>query len=845
MRYLKYLCRCHSFKILDNVRIIRTDACSPALLPAVNVAGRVVESLKSSNCLVVTAAPGAGKSTYLPLAILDGLDSDGKILMLEPRRIAARQIAERMAWLLGEPVGKTVGYRVRFDSKVSDQTRIEVLTEGILTRMLADDPTLEGVSVVIFDEFHERSLVSDLSLALTRESLKVLRPDLRIVIMSATIDSSSICKELNSELIESEGRAFPVEIFNSRDDSTPQDCPKDVAKAVLKALREEEGDILAFLPGEGEIRKCEALLMDNVDDAGIFPLYGMLSSEQQRMAIAPSAPGSRKIVLATPVAETSITIEGVRIVVDSGFCKRMVYDSRTGLSHLETVRISMDMARQRSGRAGRTAPGICHRLWTESTEKRMEDSRRPEILDSELSSLVLDIAAFGEKPESLQWLTPLPSDHLSKARFLLTDLNAIDQDGNITAVGRRLASLPCHPRVASMLLSAEGANEKALAADIAALLEEKDPLSVETDGTDICLRIQRLREDRRSNRFSRLAKISAEYRRLIHLNEYADDADDYSMAGFLLAHAYPERVARNNGCGSYLLANGETASVSMSDPLSSAEYLSVASVNSRTGSDGRILLAATVDPWETGLVRERNIFGWDTRSGRILAQTEFRVGRILLKSRPLDDISRNDIISAIADAAPKSGYSMFNFDDDLRNLQRRIEVVSEWSPSSGLPDVTDSSILSSVSSWLDGASERLTSVSDLKKIDLCKVIWSMLAFEQQRLVDNLAPSHIQVPTGSKIKVEYRIGADLPVIRVRLQECFGLLDTPRVNNGRTPVLMELLSPGFKPVQLTSDLRSFWSGTYFEVRKELRLRYPKHSWPEDPLCAEAIRGPVRKK
>ena len=446
-------------------------------LPAFQIADTINSTLKESANLVVTAPPGAGKSTVLPLTLLEATPQ-GKILMLEPRRLAARQIAERMASILGEPVGKTVGYRVRFENKVSSETRIEVLTEGILTRMLIHDAKLEGVSAVIFDEFHERSINSDLALALTRQAQEIIRPDLKIIIMSATIDASAICEALQAPLIESEGRMFPVETIYSETDIARYDIYKEMAATILKAADKHEGDILAFLPGQAEIQKCKEILDASLSRASagltvpqVYPLYGNLPPEKQRLAIAPSKEGERKIVLATPIAETSLTIEGVRIVVDSGLCRKLVYDARTGLSHLETVTISKDMATQRRGRAGRVAEGICYRLWTQTSEHLMEDQRRPEIEEADLTSMVLDIAAFGENnPQSLLWLTPPSSSNLLNAKELLLSLEAIEADGSITPLGRKMATLPCHPRIAKMMMSTESSALKALACDVAALL---------------------------------------------------------------------------------------------------------------------------------------------------------------------------------------------------------------------------------------------------------------------------------------------------------------------------------------------------------------------------------------
>ena len=816
-------------------------------LPVAEVAGEIDRLLPQNSCVVVTAPPGAGKSTLLPLTILENLP-EGKVLMLEPRRVAARQIAERMAWMLGEPVGRTVGYRMRFEQKVSAGTRIEVLTEGVLVRRLVDDPGLEGVSVVIFDEFHERSLTTEVALALTREAQQVLRPDLRMLVMSATIDTDALCRDLDAPLVESRGKMFPVEVVRGKEEAKPENAAELVAQTVRLAHRDHAGDILAFLPGEADIRRCAEHLGASLGETQVFPLYGMLSGEEQRRAIAPSAPGSRKIVLATPIAETSLTIEGVRVVVDSGLCRKPVYDPQRGLSRLETVRISRDMADQRAGRAGRVAPGVCYRLWSAATEQRMPPVRVPEILEADLAPTVLAIAAWGEsRPERLPWLAPPPALSLRHARELLEDLGALDANGSITPHGRALAGLPCHPRVAQMLLKADTPERKALAADLAALLEEKDPLDTPEAGVYVRLKALRdARRSRREGRWSRMCRIAEQYRKMVRVP--VDDADpDPFEAGALLAAAYPERIAKawKDGVGRFCLAGGDLAAVDPSDPLAASEWLSVGSLHAAPGGVGRIFLAAPLGASDLKpYIRRRDVVAWDSRQGSVAARRESRVGQLAVSAQPLSDVPREEIVRVICEAARKEGTSMLDFSDEVQNLQRRVAAVAAWRPELELPDLSTETVLERASEWLPPFIGKATTTAELKRIDLCAALWSLLTYPQQQAVDRLAPSHITVPTGSRIRVEYRQGADAPVVRVRLQECFGLTHTPRVDDGRRPVLMELLSPGFKPVQLTTDLRSFWEGTYFEVRRELKRRYPKHAWPDDPLAADPVRG-VKKK
>ena len=804
-------------------------------LPASAIATQVNLALTQHASLVVTAPPGAGKSTLLPLTMLASLvgqgDTAGRILMLEPRRLAARQVAERMAEMLGEEVGQTVGYRIRFETRVSSATRIEVLTEGILTRMLVSDPTLDGVDMVIFDEFHERSLASDVALALARQAQDLLRPELRLVIMSATIDATDICRTLHAPLIESEGRMHPVAMVRFDEEATPQNAAETTARAILKAYRETTGSILAFLPGQGEILRCIELLGDALSPTPVLPLYGMLSNEDQRRAIMPCRDGERKVVIATPIAETSLTIQGITCVVDSGLYRTMAFDPRTGLEHMETRRISLDMATQRMGRAGRLAPGTCYRLWSAATEHRMAEHRQPEILTADLSSTVLDIATWGESNLlALPWLTPPTAAAIAQAQRTLTTLQATHSN-KVTELGKRMAALPCHPRIARMILCAKSEEDKALACNIAAVLE-RPASSKNTTSSDFSSQ----RPD---------ARIAQEYCRMAHVKKYAGTPSPYAV-GALVASAYPERIGMSlTTPGRFRLASGDEAFVDKDDAVAACDAIAVASVNS---SGGRIFLAAPLHLNDISeLADEVEHVAWDKNKGCIVAQHERRIGVHTLSAAPLHNVTQQTLERILCETVKREGLSLLDWSDEVQLLQRRIAAVSEWHPELGLPSLASDHVLETADEWLPlwltNGSKLRTTAAELKRLPLTEALWDMLTYDQQQTVDRLAPTHITVPTGSRIRIDYRQGAEAPVLSVRLQECFGLTDTPCVDNGKRPVLMELLSPGFKPVQLTQDLHSFWTNAYFDVRKDLRRRYPKHSWPENPLEAQAVRGVKR--
>lgn len=810
-------------------------------LPVTDIISFVREQLAKENTLIVNAPPGAGKSTLLPLALLDQPWLNGKkIIMLEPRRLSAKTIALRMASLLNDDVGQTIGYRIRFENRVSSKTRIEVVTEGILTRMLHSDNALEDVGLVIFDEFHERSLNADVAMALCREAQQVLRPDLRIMIMSATLNMPELTSLLNAPVAESKGKQYPVEIiYNGESDETL--LPELTARTVIKAVGEHEGDVLVFLPGEGEIKKCEELLKRQLTEFCIHPLYGQLPPQEQFSAIVPNKFGKRKIVLATSIAETSLTIEGIRIVVDTGFARTSRFDPKSGLSRLETLRISKDSADQRAGRAGRLSSGVCYRMWTMATHERLASHRIPEMMETDLASLVLDMAQWGvSNIQSLTWLSPPPKIALAQATETLHQLNALENN-RITEHGKLIHRLACHPRIAHMLLMAKEEKNIKLATDIAAVLEERDPLPRET-GIDINLRIEALRRARLNdnlNRFSRIEKVAASYRKLLNI-EVDNGPVDVFETGLLLAYAYPERIAfaRPGNNAQFQLANGKYAVAGHKDDLAHEPWLAVAHMDLRDGL-GKIFLAAPLNPKDLlPMVKEQEVILWDTRKGGIIATKELKIGSLVLQSKPLTSPKEEYIIEAISNAIVSEGEHLLNFDEGMLQLQNRILSLRKWNPDEEWPDVNTQQLLNTNKSWLAPYLKNAKKPDDLKKIDLSEALFHSLDWEKQQTLNSLAPQKIDVPSGSKISIQYFENGAVPVLSVRLQEVFGLSDTPIINNGKTKLVMHLLSPGYKPVQVTSDLKSFWNNLYFEVKKELQRRYPKHSWPDDPWTAPAV-------
>lgn len=834
-------------------------------LPVATVMPELARALADGAAAVLQAPPGAGKTTLVPLALLDSPWLDGgRIIMLEPRRLAARAAARRMASTLGEPVGDTVGYRVRMDTRVGPRTRIEVVTEGVLTRMLLADPALDGVGMVILDEFHERSLPADLGLALTLQTRELLRPDLRLLVMSATLDGEAVAGLLGgAPIVTSAGRAHPVETRYRppRAGARPE---RAVAMVVREALASGAGDVLVFLPGQGEIHRVAAILGEDGLPAGtsIHPLYGALSSGAQDAALEPAGTGARRVILATSIAETSLTIEGVRVVVDAGLSRRPRFSPRTGMTRLETVRVSRASADQRRGRAGRTAPGVCYRMWAPEEEAHLLQDSPPAIAEADLAPLALELAEAGvNDPAELRWLDPPPAAAFARARTLLGELGALGSNGRITEHGRRMAMLAMHPRLAHMVIHGMELGHGVVATDLAALLTERDVLRTDrdTDDADIRLRLELLHGpaslgdsgysrgievDRGGVR--RVRELAREWRRRLGIAEGARDAD-VDAAGVLLALAYPDRVAqlRAGSEGRFLLRGGGGAYLSGAQPLSRSPYIVAAELDGRP-RDSRIFLAApvTLDDLREqlgGQVRRESVVEWDDERGLVRTLGRDTLGSLTLREWTTADVDTARVVEVLLSVIRRRGVQALPWDRTSRQLRDRMRFAraldARW------PDVDDAALLDTLGEWLAPALPGVRGWDDLASVRLDAALASMLDWRQRAALDELAPTHWVVPTGSRIAVDYSDPL-APSAAVRLQELFGLAETPRVGGGRVLLTIRLLSPAHRPVQVTSDLAGFWSNSYVEVRKELRGRYPRHHWPEDPLVAEPTRRAKRR-
>jgi ATP-dependent helicase HrpB len=815
-------------------------------LPILSSLTAIAAGLQSGTRLVLQAPPGSGKSTVVPLALLNEPWMAGrKLLLLQPRRVAARTIAARMADLLGEEVGETVGYRVRFESRVSGNTRIEVLTEGILTRMIQDDPGLEQAAAVLFDEFHERSLHADLALALALDAQQTLRPELRILIMSATLDSRRLAEFLGeAEVVTGEGVPYPVDLrYLPRDpvEKTPQIC----ARAVLRAIKAEQGDILVFLPGVAEIQQTAAKLQEDAPGLAleVLELYGDLPLERQREILLPRS-GRRRVILSTPIAETSLTIEGIRIVIDSGWVKTARFDPNAGANRIVTERISEDSADQRAGRAGRLGPGICERLWSVHTQRTLRKQRSPEMAAGDLSSFALELAAWGvQEPQELGFLDLPPVASWNQAGELLRELGAVDREGRITALGKRLVQFPAHPRIAHMLLRAEKENLAPLACDIAAVLEERDLFGRnDSRGVDLELRLDALLESRKRRRsdFRRIKQRAEDWARRMRCELRTSDAQAGS-AGLVLAFAYPERIAKHRGSSDkeprYLLANGIGAKLSALDPLQKSEFLVAAHMQVGAG-DGQIYLAAALPEaklrtaFGERILRSREVC-WDSGQRAVRAEETERLGALLLKTRTIE--AEEDECSSLffAGLRESSGVRELHWTREAEQLQNRLLCAEKYLPEAHLPDCSDHALNERLEQLLAGRISCRKRLDQLATVDACELLAAELSWDQRQQLDRLLPESLVGPDGKRRRLNYD-NPDGPVLEATVQELLGWPDSPQLADGRVPLLLHILSPARRPLQITKDLRGFWVNTYPEVRKEFRGRYPKHRWPENPFA-----------
>ncbi|WP_201353169.1 ATP-dependent helicase HrpB [Hydrogenimonas urashimensis] len=794
-------------------------------------------TLRASPHAVLQAAPGAGKTTVVPIALMDEPWLDGKkIVMLEPRRLAARAAAQRMARTLGEKVGERVGYRMRGEVNVSEKTRIEVVTEGILTRMLQNDPALEGVGLVIFDEFHERSIHADLGLALSLQTQEMFRDELRILVMSATLQKTSIATVLNdAPILESEGRSFPISLRHL-DIRTPRPHPSRIAEAAarqtLHALRSEEGSVLVFLPGAAEIFKAKRLLETAIgEEIVVAPLFGAMDSQAQRAAIEPAPEGKRKVVLATNIAETSLTIEGVRVVVDSGLERSVRYDAASGMQRYETRLISRESATQRAGRAGRTEPGVCYRLWHET--HALAPTRKPEILTGDLSQLRLELAAWGASANELKWIDAPPEYALKEAENLLILLNMMSTDNQITPHGKKALTLGQPPRIAHMLLEAKKLSLGYEAALLALYWQEHPFRSENGDLGDIMRRCADV--CRRDSRFQTSLK------RLLRTMETAPKNEpDTDAAALLTALAFPERIAMQRGRpGLYRCASGKGAALTKKSALHHSKFLAIARMGGE-GAEGRIYEAAPLDEKTlhahfSHLIEKKEVVGWNGEKGRIEALETECFGALVLKSRPLENPDERLITKGLLEAVRAKGLQTLPWTPKSRTLLARLRFAHRHLPET-FCDMSDMALLEHLQTWLGPFLSGMKSFKDLQRLDMAKILRAHAGWENMQTLDDIAPERIEVPSGSDIAVDYSDPAKA-VLPVRLQEVFGWRETPRILHGKVPLTLHLLSPAHRPLQITEDLLHFWKSVYPEVRKEMRGRYPKHYWPEDPLSAVA--------
>ena len=802
-------------------------------LPIDDVLPALSAALAQSPCAVLVAPPGAGKTTRVPLALLDADWQTGKILMLEPRRLAARAAALRMAESIGERLGQTIGLRVRMETTVSAATRIEIVTEGVFTRMILDDPALTGVSAVIFDEFHERSLDADLGLALALDAQAGLREDLRVLVMSATLDGARVASLLGkAPVLQSEGRAFPVTTLYTGYDSQLR-LEEQVAKVVLAALHEQDGSILVFMPGQGEITRLATVLHERIRDPAvdIVPLYGALDRAAQTKAIAPSDPGRRKIVIATSIAETSVTIDGVRVVVDSGFARVPRYEPDLGLTRLETRRLSRASADQRRGRAGRTQPGVCYRLWEEAGNGALEPFTQPEILSADLSGLLLDLAAWGATPEQLSWLDAPPKPALKEAQTLLKDISALDETGRLTALGHKIGALALPPRLASMVIRAGEQNEAVLAAEIAMMISER---GLGGDSVDLVQRLERFSREKggRNDEARRMARMWARQAGGVQTR------GDIHEAGRILALAFPDRIAKARGKpGEFLMVNGRAAFVDPADVLARAPFLAIGEIMGRA-SASRILLAAAIsleDILSQSPPQNNDEISFDMGSRALRARRVSRLGAVVFKDQPLPIASDAETALLLAEGIGRLGLEVLPWSKAARQLSHRVEFLrraegegNDW------PDLSMQNLQSTVAQWLAPQLESKTSLNQISAEDVFEAMSALLPWDMHKRLEREAPTHFTAPTGSHVALDYETEGG-PVLAIRVQELFGLSEHPSIARGKLPLTLHLLSPAHRPIQITKDLPGFWQGSWAAVKSEMKGRYPRHVWPDDPARA----------
>lgn len=809
-------------------------------LPIDAFLGEIVAKLAAHSKAVLVAPPGAGKTTRVPLVLMkEALGGGGKIIVLEPRRIAARGAAEHMAATLGERVGETIGLRVRSQSLVSAKTRVEIVTEGVFTRMILHDPTLEGIGAVIFDEFHERSLDADLGLALALDASSALREDLRILVMSATLDAARVARLLDdAPVIVSEGRAFPVETkYLPRDPGERIEAA--VVAAALRALAEEAGSVLTFLPGQAEINRAAAMLAERVRDpmVEIAVLYGAIDRAAQDRAIAPAKPPRRKIVLATSIAETSLTIEGVRIVIDSGLARAPRFEPDRGLTRLETVRASRAAADQRRGRAGRTEPGVCYRLWEEPATGALAPFSTPEILAADLSGLVLDLALWGvREPSSLKWLDKPPEPAVREARRLLQDIGAIDDGGALTADGRAIADLGLPPRLAAMIVWAAREGEAAAAADVATLLVER---GLGGDSPDLAQRLERFRRDH-SPRGEDARRLARTFAARAGAKKAPPSSDEKAGCGRFLARAFPDRIAKARGKpGEFIMANGRAAALEPHEPLAREPFLAIGEVAGGAGSS-RILIAAALDEAEIDAVAGAKILAedqvyFDAERAALRARLRRRLGAVVLSERPLSVEPNEEAAQALAEGIAALGIDRLPFTKALTQWRERVLFLRRFEADDAWPDLSDPALAISAAQWLAPYLAGKTALASISSDDVEQALKDFLPWDMRQRLEAEAPTHFDTPAGSRIPIDYS-GESGPTLSLRPQELFGLARHPTIAGGKVPLTLELLSPASRPIQVTRDLPGFWRGSWAAVKAEMKGRYPRHFWPDDPMKAE---------